>query len=112
VGFCNWIRYRNVYLEGGMCVGKNFYRRMPREDWKECAAQGGLAQMMMEEAARHLNDCDAWFGFCGDAKALAVDLRFGYETTSYDKLIVKWLAPLDAQAKEETLRSIAAIGPF
>ena len=112
VGFCNWIRYENVYLEGGMCVAKTFYRRMPREDWKECAARGGIAQMMMEEAARHLDDCNAWFGFCGDPKALAVDLRFGYVTTEYDKLIVKWFAPLDAGEKNRLIRRIAAIGPF
>src|SRR3954462_10284499 len=37
VGFCNWIRYQDVYLEGGMCVRANFYRRMPRGDYRECA---------------------------------------------------------------------------
>jgi len=29
VGFCNFIRYGEVYLEGGMCVKKGFYRRLP-----------------------------------------------------------------------------------
>src|SRR5690349_14206146 len=31
VGFLNWIRHRDVYLGGGMCVQKTFYRRLPRE---------------------------------------------------------------------------------
>ena len=112
VGFCNWIRYRDVYLEGGMCVRQTFYRRMPKSQWKECADRGGLAQMMMQAASEKLNDCKAWFGFCGDAKALAADLRFGYELTKHDKLIVKWFAALSENERAALVESIAAIGPF
>jgi len=112
VGFCNWIRHGDVYLEGGMCVRKSFYRRMPRPHWKQCSEQGGLAQMMMQAASERLDDCKAWFGFCGDAKALAVDLRFGYQLTQYDKLIVKWFAELPQREKQALVDSIASIGPF
>jgi hypothetical protein len=68
--------------------------------------------MMMQAAAEELNDRKAWFGFCGDPKALAVDLRFGYELTPHDKLIVKWFAPLGEPEKRALVDSIAAIGPF
>jgi hypothetical protein len=112
VGFCNWIRYKDVYLEGGMCVRKNFYRRLPREHWSECADKGGLAQMMMQAASKRLNDCNAWFGLCGDAKALAVVQRFGYELTQHGNLIVKWFAPLGPAEKQSLVNSIAAIGAF
>lgn len=112
VGFCNWIRYSDVYLEGGMCVLPTFYRRLPREQYRECSRRGGLAQMMMLAASQNLNDCKAWFGFCGDAKALAVDLRFGYELTRHNMLIVKWFAPLSEAEKADLVESIAAIGPF
>ena len=112
VGFCNWIRYRDVYLEGGMCVRANFYRRLPKEHYREVARRGGLAQMMMQAASEHLNDCKAWFGFCGDAKALAVDLRFGYELTHQDMRIAKWFAPLSIDEKRALADQIAAIGPF
>ena len=40
------------------------------------------------------------------------DLRFGYETTNYDKLIVKWFAALSGDEKRKTIDSIARIGPF
>ena len=70
VGFCNWIKHGEVYLEGGMCVRKSFYRRLPRDQFRECNATGGVAQLMMEQAARELTDCKAWFGFCG-----GVDVR-------------------------------------
>lgn len=112
VGFCNWIRYRDVYLEGGMCVRKSFYRRLPKEHFDACRARGGVAQMMMETAARELADCTAWFGYCGDAKALAVDLRAGYVTTRHPHVIVKWFRELPEDERESLVDSIAAIGPF
>ena len=112
VGFCNWIRHGEVYLEGGMCVRENVYRRMPREHFREVRGRGGIAQMMMEAAARELNDATAWFGHCGDAKALAVDLRAGYVTTRHPYLIVKWFRDVPEGERERLVDSIARIGPF
>jgi hypothetical protein len=112
VGFCNWIRHGEVYLEGGMCVSKTFYRRLPREHFRACQAAGGIAQMVMEQAARELADCTAWFGYCGDAKALAVDLRVGYVRTRHEHLIVKWFRELPEAQRRRLIDEIAAIGPF
>ena len=112
VGFCNWIRYGDVYLEGGMCVQKTFYRRLPREHFRECQARGGVAQMLMEKAANELDDCAAWFGYCGDAKAMAVDLRVGYVPTRHKHVIVKWFRGVPESQREKLVDSIAAIGPF
>lgn len=112
VGFCNWIRHGEVYLEGGMCVRKSFYRRLPRVHFRECQARGGVAQMMMEKAATDLTDCVAWFGYCGDAKALAVDLRVGYRPTRHRHVIVKWFRELPEPEREALVDQIAAIGPF
>jgi len=112
VGFCNWIKHGEVYLEGGMCVQKSFYRRMPREHFRECNAAGGVAQMLMEQAARELTDCKAWFGYCGDAKALAVDLRVGYMPTEHKHVIVKWFRDLPEAERRTLIDSIAALGPF
>src|SRR4051812_27713608 len=112
VGFCNWIKYRDVYLEGGMCVRESFYRRLPREAFRALRERGGLAQMVMAHAATELTDCKAWFGFCGDAKAMAVDLRFGYVKTGHPHLIVKWFADVPPAEQEALIDAIAAIGPF
>jgi hypothetical protein len=112
VGFCNWIRYGNVYLEGGMCVRRNFYRRLPKQHWDACKDAGGVAQIIMESAARELTDCAAWFGYCGDKKALVVDLRVGYEPTHHEYLIVKWLADISEGDKRSVIDGIAEIGPF
>jgi hypothetical protein len=112
VGFCNWIRYDDVYLEGGMCVRKDFYRRLPKDQWAECKARGGVAQIIMEIASGELNDCAAWFGYCGDKKAFIVDSRVGYKPTEYQYLIVKWFRDVPLAEKRRLERIVAAIGPF
>jgi hypothetical protein len=112
VGFCNFIRYGEVYLEGGMCVKKGFYKRMPRDHFRDCKARGGIAQMTMLAAEAELNDCAAWFGYCGDSMALAVDLRAGYEPTSRTYLIAKWFQDVSPAKREELVEAVARIGPF
>jgi hypothetical protein len=112
VGFCNWIRHSSVYLQGGMCVKKNFYRRLPKDRFREYQAAGGIAQMMMAVAATELDDCDAWFGYCGDPKALAVDLRAGYVQTGRPHIIVKWFRDLPKADQTALVDAIARIGPF
>lgn len=112
VGFCNWIKYEDVYLEGGMCVRPSFYRRLPRDQFRECRESGGVAQLMMEAAALELTDCAAWFGYCGDAKAMAVDLRAGYVPTRHKHLLVKWFTDVPAERARALEDKIAAVGPF
>jgi hypothetical protein len=112
VGFCNWIRHADVYLGGGMCVRRNFYRRLPRLHLDECKQRGGVAQIMLEAAGQTLNDCAAWFGYCGDKKAYIVDTRFGFQPTDRPYVLVKWFRDVPAERKRELIDQIAAIGPF
>jgi len=112
VGFCNWMKYKDVYLEGGMAVQNRFYRRLDKSKFAECAAQGGIAQIMMETAAKELVDCVAWFGHCGDKRALKVDLRAGYEQIDDPHLIVKWMQEIDETTKRAWIEEIKQIGPF
>jgi hypothetical protein len=112
VGFCNWIRRGDVYLQGGMCVRRNFYRRLPNDHWNACNRLGGIAQIIMEVAATELNDAAAWFGHCGDRKALLVDSRVGYEPTAHPFLIAKWFSELPRLRQDELASQIAALGPF
>lgn len=112
VGFCNWIRYADCYLGGGMCVRSDFYRRLPKEHWITCRERGGVAQLLLETAFRELTDCIAWFGYCGDRKAYIVDIRSGYQPTRHPYVIVKWNADLTDARKRELEDRIASIGPF
>jgi hypothetical protein len=112
VGFCNWILWRGVYLGGGMCVQKTFYRRLPREQFAECQARGGIAQMLLEAAFRELDDCIGWFGYCGDKKAMVVDLRAGFRPTRHPLVVVKWREEPTPPVRDELIDAVAAIGPF
>lgn len=112
VGFCNWVRYGDVYLEGGMCVDAGAYRRMAPELFHAIRDRGGIAQLMMEHAATELDDCDAWFGYCGDRKAWLVDQRFGYERTAHPYVIVKWFRDVDPARRQALIDEITKLGPF
>jgi hypothetical protein len=112
VGFLNWIRYGDVYLAGGMCVGAMFYRHLPREHLSAVRDQGGIAQMMLAKSHAELIDCAAWFGHCGDAKAMAVSLRAGYERTVHPHVIVKWRMALPEAERRRLADAVARIGPF
>ena len=112
VGFCNWIKYKDVYLGGGLAVQKNFYRRLAKPHFAECSARGGIAQIVMETAATKLTDCAAWFGYVGDAKSMRVVLRVGYIRTEHQYLIVKWMRSLSASEQKARIDDITKIGPF
>jgi len=110
VAFCNWIKYGDAYIGGGMCSRESVYRRLPREEFRAIREQGGLAQMIQAHAWTELTDCKAWFGYCGDGKAMAVDLRFGYVPTRHPHLIVRWRD--NATPDDALVDAVAAIGPF
>lgn len=112
VGFCNWIKFGEAYLEGGLCVKSNFYKRLPRDHWRECHAHGGIAQLMMKFGAERLNDLPAWFGYCGDKRSLIVTRRVGYQSTDHPYLIVKWFQNLPKHEQSRLISDIALIGPF
>ena len=66
----------------------------------------------MESATRELDDCVAWFGYCGDKKAYIVDSRVGYVPTGRRFLIVKWFKEVSEEKKRALEDAVAAIGPF
>jgi len=112
VGFCNFLPYEEVWLEGGLCVRRDFYARLPGLLSGECRAAGGVAQMIMEVAAEELNDRTAWFAYVGDTQSLKVCLRCGYEATNHKYVIVRWFREKSAEDKSAIIERVAAIGPF
>lgn len=112
VGFCNFLPFRSVWLEGGLCVRGTFYARLPAPQGEECRALGGVAQLIMEAAAEDLHDCDAWFAYIGDARSLKVCTRVGYRPTNRQYVMVKWFASLSADRQAVLVEQVAALGPF
>jgi hypothetical protein len=112
VGFCNYLPFAGTWLEGGLCVERTFYARLPPSQGEECRALGGVAQLIMEAAARDLDDCDAWFAYIGDARSLKVCTRVGYEPTDRQYVMVKWFRRLSAEREAALIERVAALGPF
>ena len=112
VAFANFIRRGDVYLVGGLCARRNFYRRLPPAHWRECKARGGVVQMLLDAAAQELDDATALFGYCGDAKSWRVSERAGYARTGHRYLIAKWLHRVTEAEKRELEDSVAKVGPF
>ena len=112
VAFVNFIRFENVYLEGGLCARKNFYRRLPPEHWRACKERGGIVQIMLEQAIRELDDADAWFGHSSNQPAWLVNERLGFLVTRHPYLKVKWFRELPDARKREIEDRINTIGSF
>ena len=112
VAFVNYIRFHDVYLEGGVCARRNFYRRLPPEHWRECKDRGGIAQIVMEQAMRELDDAAAWFGHTSNKPAWLAGERIGYEATRHQYLKVKWFRDLPEARKREIEDQVNAIGSF
>lgn len=112
VAFVNFIRFGDVYLEGGLCARRSFYRRLPPPHWRECKARGGIVQVMLERAIRELDDADAWFGHTSNVPAWLVNERLGFEATRHQYLKVKWFRDLPETRKRELEDQVNAIGSF
>jgi hypothetical protein len=112
VGFCNYLPLERMWLEGGLCVRRAFYSRLPSAQGEECRAAGGVAQVIMEAAARDLADCDAWFAYIGDDRSLKVCTRVGYRPTGRPYVMVKWFRALPAERQLQMIDRVAALGPF
>jgi hypothetical protein len=112
VGFCNYLPFEGVWLEGGLCVRRTFYARLPQSHSDECRAAGGVAQLIMEHAARELNECDAWFAYIGDDRSLKVCTRIGYEPTDKKYVMVKWFRDVPDDRRTELVDRISQLGPF
>ncbi len=112
VAFSNYIRFENVYLEGGVCARKNFYRRLPPDHWRECKDRGGIVQILMEQAMREIDDADACFGHTSINPMWLVGERIGFQVTRHPYLKVKWFRDLPEARKREIEDRINAIGAF
>ena len=101
-----------VGFVGGLCVRRTFYSRLPSRQGEECRALGGVAQLIMETAARELDDCDAWFAYIGDERSLKVCTRMGYRPTGRRYVMAKWFRALPPEREAELIERVAALGPF
>ena len=100
-------------LIGGGCSDGRVIRGMTDAERGTVERAGGLLlQTLRFTFARFEGGLEAFFGHCGNDRALAVDLQAGFQRTDDPHLLVRWNAPLDQAARERLYRSAIALGAF
>jgi hypothetical protein len=112
VGYVHFTPYEDVYLCGGMVIDARAYRTMRTQDRDRIGAAGGITEIMLRACFADLTDRPAIFGYCGDTKAMRVDLRAGFVPTLHPYLIVHWKHALTETAQQALIARAHAIGPF
>ncbi|MBS0569771.1 MAG: hypothetical protein JSS28_04135 [Proteobacteria bacterium] len=112
-GYSHMRPFGDVYLSGGSCTSGETLRRMRADERAAVQSSGGIWFHLLKYAFRkYANSCDAFFGHCGNPRALAVALAAGFEKTEIDPVIVLWHKPLHAVFKRALLAKVVALGPF
>lgn len=112
-GFSHMMPFGDVYLSGGSCSDGDTARLMLPEEREVLRAAGGLWFYLLKYAFRKYADCcDAFFGHCGDRRALEVALAAGFVQTEHEHVIVNWHKPLHDNHKRALLAKVHALGAF
>lgn len=113
VSYAKFMPFGSVILVGGCCTDGRAFAHIDQAQKDALAAAGGvMAQLLRYGFGRFADQCDAYFGYCGDARAWEVDLSAGFEPTGHDKLLVHWHKPLNDQMKRGLVAMAKALGPF
>ncbi|MBS0439734.1 MAG: hypothetical protein JSS33_10025 [Proteobacteria bacterium] len=113
VGYSHMRPFGDVYLSGGSCTSGDTLRRMQPQEREIVDASGGIWFHLLKYAFRKYADCcDAFFGHCGNPRALEVALAAGFIKTGHEPIIVNWHKPLHETFKRALLAKVVALGPF
>ena len=112
-GYSHMRVFGDVYLSGGSCSEGETIRRMSDPHRDAIYAAGGVWHLILKYAfAKFADDCDAFFGHCGDARALEVAQAAGFVKTDVPPVIVNWHKPLHEVFRRALLAKVVALGPF
>lgn len=112
-GYSHMRKFDDVYLSGGSCSDGDVIRMFsPEEQHLVNTAGGILLQILKYEVAKLATDCDAFFGHCGDRRALEVGISAGFALSEHQHLMVHWHKSLSDARKHELTEKIHAIGAF
>lgn len=112
-GYSHMNPFGDVYLSGGSCTNGETARLMSAPEREAIRAAGGLWFHLLKYAFRKYADCcDAFFGHCGDARALEVALAAGFVKTEHEHVIVNWHKPLVPKVQRALVAKVQALGPF
>jgi hypothetical protein len=112
-GFSHMRPFGDVYLSGGSCSDGDTIRAMAPAHREAIQAAGGVWHLILKYAfEKFADDCDAFFGHCGDARALDVALGAGFERTEFPPVIVNWHKPMHENFRRALLAKVVALGAF
>ncbi len=113
LGYSHMRPFGDVYLSGGSCTDGNVYRAMQPAHRDHLQQAGGIWFYILKYAFERYKDCcDAFFGHCGDRRALEVALAAGFEQTETEHVIVNWHKELHPVIKKALTAKVVALGPF
>lgn len=112
-GYSHMRRFGDVYLSGGSCSDGETIRTMTPAHRTAIQDAGGVWYLVLKYAfARYADCCDAFFGHCGDARALEVATAAGFVQAGPTHLIVNWHKPLHENIRRALVAKVHALGPF
>jgi len=113
ISYAKFMPFGGLFLVGGCCTDGRAFIHLDQAQKDALAAAGGaMVQLLRYGFTRFAERCDAYFGYCGDARAWEVDLMAGFEPTGHDKLLVHWHKPINEQLKRGLVAMAKAIGAF
>lgn len=105
--------FGEVFLVGGGCTDGRGFARMTEAERRLVRASGGpLFNALRYGFARFANQCEAYFGHCGDPRAYEVDMAAGFVPTQHQYLLAHWHRPLPPERREELIAKVNALGSF
>lgn len=112
-GYSHMRPFGDVYLSGGSCTNGDTLRRMQSHEREAVENSGGVWFWLLKYAFRkYAGCCDAFFGHCGDPRALEVALAAGFVKTTHEPIIANWHRPLHETFKRALLAKVVALGAF
>jgi hypothetical protein len=111
--YSHMLPFGDLFLSGGSCTDGDVYRAMPAAQREALAAAGGPWHHVLKFAfAKFADRCEAFFGYSGDERALAVCRAVDFLPTGHPHLIVHWHKPLHEVMQRALVAKAHAIGPF
>jgi len=113
LGYLNILAHEGQALVGGGSVDGRAFRDMPESHARRLREAGGVLYAMLKYAFTVLaDDYEAFFGYCGDARAEEVDLQAGFCHTRHKHLLAYFHRPLPPERRELLIDRIRELGPF
>lgn len=113
LGYAHFMPFGDIILVGGVCTNGAVFDLMSPSQRETITASGGVYFNVLKVAfARFADECEAYFGYCGDARAEVVNLQAGFRKTEHPHLLVNFHKPQHATMQRALIAKAVAIGPF